>query len=149
MPIWSNIKYFKKNDFACKCSRHNKDNPALPEYAELNYFYLCRYFLDPLRKDCNSAVIVNSAFRCIPHNKEEGGSKYSHHTILDTLKPETDKRPDAIDIYCTGLGHKEFDLKIKEHTDIEYCGYHIYTRFVGEQLLYFIHIDFRGFKSRW
>jgi hypothetical protein len=142
MINWKNIKYFERKDFACKCYRHNELNPALPLYAELNYYYICRYFLDPLRKDCGSAIIINSGGRCIPHNKESNGGRLSHHLIDGK---EEGIRPTAIDIYCPKLTAEEFDLKIKKHTDINYCGYHIYKSSKG----YFIHIDFRGYKSRW
>lgn len=146
MVNWKNIKYFKKAEFACKCNRHNENNPALPYYAEVGYYYICRYFLDPLRKDCGSVIIVSSGGRCISHNKEEGGERLSHHLIDGN---ENGIRPSAIDIYCPNLTYQEFDLKIKKHTDINYCGYHIYTRTINDKLTYFIHIDFRGYRARW
>jgi len=142
MVNWNNIKYFKKSDFECKCHRHNEFNLALPEYAELNYYYICRYFLDPLRKDCGSAIIVNSGGRCILHNEESNGKISSYH-LIDGV--DDDVRPCAIDIYCPKLNKDIFDLKIRKHTNLEYCGYHIYENDRG----YFMHIDFRGYKSRW
>jgi len=143
-PDWSLITYFERNNFACKCNRHNEDNPALPLYAELNYFYICRYFLDPLRKDCNAPIIVNSGGRCIYHNADSDGTKLSRHLILkDTGVIKSS--PCAVDIYCTRLSWQEFDKKIRANTNINYCGYHIYINNKG----YFMHIDFRGYKSRW
>jgi hypothetical protein len=144
MINWNDIQYFKREDFACKCNRHNENNPALPLYAELNYFYICRYFLDPLRKDCRAPIIVTSGGRCIYHNADGGGKKASRHLILkDTGIIKSS--PCAVDIYCTKLGANEFDYFIKDNTNIEFCGYHIYKNDNG----YFIHIDFRGYKSRW
>jgi hypothetical protein len=147
---WDSIKYFKKEDFQCKCHRHNNNNPALPKYAEWNYFYLCRYFLDPLRKDTGYPIIVSSAYRCYLHNRDIGGSSKSQHTIILPLEnAEKDIRPCAVDIYSTVLNYKQFDNKIKANTNINYCGYHIYTRKQGGRVLYFVHIDFRGIMARW
>ena len=143
MVNWKNIKYFKKKDFACKCNRHNEFNPALPEYAEISYYYICRYFLDPLRKDCGRPIIVNSGGRCILHNNSIGGQSLSYHLISFN---EDDTRPCAIDIYCPGLSKDAFDLKIRKNTNLEYCGYHVYVNAKGQ---YFMHIDWRGYKSRW
>ena len=146
-PNWNNIKYFKKSDFPCKCNRHNESNPALPEYAELNYYYICRYFLDPLRKDCKSAIILTSGSRCIPHNKEEGGASNSQH-IIDSN--ERGIKPDAVDMYCPKLSYQEFDKKIQNNVNVEYCGYKIYLRQNNDgSIFYLVHIDFRGIKARW
>ena len=147
---WSLIRHFQKHEFKCKCGKHNEKNTALPLYAEQNYFYMCRYFLDPLRKDCASKININSAYRCPVHNREEGGSALSYHTIIKPLENlEDDTRPSGLDIWCSGLGWERFDEKIQKHTDIGYCGYNIYTKVINGKPTYFIHIDFRGNKARW
>jgi len=145
MVNWDLIKYFKREDFACRCSRHSETNPALPLYAELNYFYICRYFLDPLRKDCGAPIIVTSGGRCIYHNADSGGKRASRHLILK-VTGRLKSSPCAVDMYCPSLSYREFDKKIKNNTNLNYCGYHIYINNNG---LYFVHIDFRGWKARW
>ena len=148
---WSHIKHFKRYEFECRCHRHNESNPSLPEYAELNYYYMARYFLDPLRKDCGSPIIVSGPYRCPEHNREtKGSSTLSYHSVIKPLdRLEEDIRPCAIDIYATRLDHNRFETKIQANTNINFCGYRLYTRIEKGKLQYFVHVDFRGVKARW
>lgn len=65
---WSNIKYFKKEEFLCKdgCELNNID---------INLVKI----LDEIREHFNKPVIITSGCRCKKHNSVVGGTKNSKH----------------------------------------------------------------------
>lgn len=131
------FRYFKKSEFACKCCG------KLPEVAEEHYYYMVFYFLGQLRRDIGKPVIISSGYRCPKHNKAVGGKTSSYHTIPASA---TFRHPCAVDMYCPYLNVTDFCYRLKYAVDLNYCGYHIY---VNEKRLYFVHLDFRGYWSRW
>ena len=86
---WNNIKYFKKDEFTCKCGCGlNNINLKLVQ------------ILDEIRERLGCPVIVTSGTRCQRHNREVGGVADSRHV-----------RGKASDIVAT-VGSKDRVLKI-------------------------------------
>jgi len=131
------FKNFKRYEFECKCGC------CVLDYHEDNYLGMIFYFLQPLRDDIGKPIIVTSGIRCFTHNKNEGGAKYSYHTDYGDNKA---RRPSAVDFYVPGVSKGYIDFKIRQHTDVNFCGYKIY---VNEAGLWLCHIDWRGVKARW
>lgn len=78
---WNNIKYFKENEFTCKCGcRLNNMNLKVVKIA------------DKVREHFGSPAIVTSGTRCQKHNKEVGGVSNSRHL-----------QGKAIDMYVKGV----------------------------------------------
>jgi uncharacterized protein YcbK (DUF882 family) len=66
---WSKVKFFKENEFACKCGcGFNNINPQLV------------LALDMARRDAGVPFSVSSGCRCEKHNKRVGGVSDSAHT---------------------------------------------------------------------
>ena len=60
-------KYFKVEEFKCKCCGHIRVDMGLIEK------------LDKLREEVGMPIIVNSGYRCASHNRNVGGSPTSQH----------------------------------------------------------------------
>lgn len=121
---WENIKYFSKEEFACKCGgRYCNGYPAsidmdLPKIA------------DKIRERIKKPIPVNSGLRCKQHNANVGGVSNSQHlygTAADLGKP-------------AGVTPKEM-AAIAEELMPNTGGIGIYS--------WGIHIDTRETKSRW
>lgn len=70
---WDGIKYFKKDEFKCKCGgRYCNGYPAEMEEKLVR----CA---DEVREHFGSTVIVSSGLRCETHNARVGGVKNSRH----------------------------------------------------------------------
>ena len=134
---WSNISHFTRSEFSCRCGCE------LPLIAEEHYWYLCFYILDPLREDAGSSIVIHRGYSCPEHNANIGGRPKSYHTIPTGA---TFRHPCAVDMYAPQLSYTEFDWLVRKHTDLNYCGYHIY---INDEGLYFMHIDWRGRRARW
>lgn len=67
-----NAKYFKLDEFRCKCNKHCTGYPA-----ELNKDLVT--YLDSLRAFYGKSIKVISGMRCKTHNKANGGSTNSRH----------------------------------------------------------------------
>ena len=67
---WSLIDFFKKDDFTCHCGC-GLNNISFDLVRKLN---IARFL-------CGFPFIVNSACRCILHNKSIGGSVSSSHLL--------------------------------------------------------------------
>ena len=69
MKGWEKVKFFKENEFACKCGcGFNPINMQLV------------LALDMARKDAGVPFSVSSGCRCAAHNKRVGGVSDSAHT---------------------------------------------------------------------
>lgn len=78
---WNDIKYFKKEEFTCKCG------------CGLNNIQLkVVQVADEIREHFGKPAIVNSGTRCAKHNKEIGGVENSRHLVGK-----------AIDLYVQGI----------------------------------------------
>ena len=68
-------KNFNINEFKCKCGKCDVD--------ELVYSNIVKVAnnLQILRDYLNTPIRINSAYRCVLHNRRIGGSKYSQHIL--------------------------------------------------------------------
>lgn len=70
---WSEIKYFTRAEFACKCGgRFCQGYPAEPVEQLVR-------LLDGIREHYGVPVIVSSGLRCKQHNSNSGGVSNSRH----------------------------------------------------------------------
>lgn len=67
---WNDIKYFKKEEFTCKCGCGSNN-------IQLKVVKVA----DEIREHFGKPAIVNSATRCVKHNKEVGGVVNSRHLV--------------------------------------------------------------------
>ena len=71
--FWTTIKYFKREEFRCKCGGKYCDGfPAEPDRGLVRE-------LDTLRARIGHPLIVNSGIRCKKHNAAVGGAAASQH----------------------------------------------------------------------
>lgn len=68
---WSDIKYFTRKEFACKCGKCG-GFPVEPDMTLLKV-------ADRVRSNFGSQAIVSSGIRCATHNKNVGGVANSRH----------------------------------------------------------------------
>ena len=131
------FKNFKRSEFVCKCCGQ------LPEIAEIHYHGLVMFFLQPLRTHVNEKVFIHSGYRCPKHNAESPNTaRNSYHTLPER---RTTYHPCAVDFW-TDVIIPVIGAYIVEHTSLGFCGYHEYINSDG---LWFIHLDWRGYKARW
>lgn len=71
VDFWDEIKYFKRNEFRCKCGRCG-GFPVEPNEELV-------LILEKIRKYFGKPVIVNSGIRCATHNANVGGATSSQH----------------------------------------------------------------------
>jgi len=67
------MKFFKLNEFMCRCGRCR-----MPPEAVQNIETLVDNVLDPARERLGP-IVVNSGYRCPKHNREVGGVANSQH----------------------------------------------------------------------
>lgn len=113
-------KYFRREEFACKCGRHCNGFPVEPDEELLKV-------LDEIRETVGP-VYVNSGIRCKLHNANEGGASNSRHLYGD-----------AADIRCAGKTPRQlYDIACKL---LPKGGVGLYS--------WGIHVDTRGYQARW
>jgi len=134
--IW-NFNNFERSEFVCKhCGQ-------LPEIAENHYYGMVMYFLQPFRTHIGKPVFIHSGYRCKIHNDNSPNTAVnSYHTLG---KKPTIYHPCAVDFY-TDIEPEDAVFYVEYHTAVDFCGYHLYF---NKDDLWFIHIDWRGFKARW
>lgn len=69
---WSNIKYFSRREFACKCGRYCNGFPVEPNMLLIEQ-------ADIVREHFGTPVFVSSGVRCKQHNANVGGVSGSRH----------------------------------------------------------------------
>ena len=69
---WSNVKYFSRREFACKCGRYCNGFPVEPNMSLIEQ-------ADIVREHFGSPVFVSSGVRCRQHNANVGGVSGSRH----------------------------------------------------------------------
>ena len=63
-----NIKYFKRNEFTCKCGcGFNHIDISLVK------------MLDKIREHYGKPIVITSGVRCVTHNRKVGGTSQSYH----------------------------------------------------------------------
>lgn len=71
--FWSDIKYFTREEFRCKCGgKYCSGFPAEPQEGMVRA-------LDTVRAHFGKAIIPNSGVRCPTHNANVGGASNSRH----------------------------------------------------------------------
>ena len=70
--FWDEIKYFKKDEFKCKCGKYCDGFPAEPKEKLIRV-------ADRVRAHFGAAAIVSSGVRCQTHNANVGGVSNSRH----------------------------------------------------------------------
>lgn len=115
-------KYFRREEFACKCGRHCNGYPVEPSEKLLKV-------LDEIRERTGLPVYINSGIRCKLHNANEGGASDSRHLYGD-----------AADIRCPGMTPRQL-YNIACEVVGNSGGVGIYS--------WGIHVDTRGYNARW
>ena len=76
MPVkksfWDDTKYFKRDEFKCKCGKYCNGFPAEPEEKLVR-------LADLVREHFGAPAIVSSGVRCETHNANVGGAIASRH----------------------------------------------------------------------
>lgn len=115
-------KDFSRKEFRCRCGR--KDCDAAPIDMKLVTA------LQALRDLIGVPIIINSAVRCVRHNRRVGGVRNSRH--LEGI---------AADIYCPELSPKELAKFAAMIPEFDKGGIGLYD--------WGIHVDVRGRRARW
>ena len=105
----ANIKQFKKGfrtpitrnfastEWDCNCKRES----CTVTLIDVDHVAAVQSIRDSLGK----SVKINSGFRCVEHNKAEGGATNSRHLVSDATDIVIDgMTPDEVAEYCDGLG---------------------------------------------
>lgn len=69
---WDQIRYFKKDEFKCKCGKHCNGFPAEPDRTLVQV-------ADRVRAHFGATATVSSGVRCKTHNANVGGIADSRH----------------------------------------------------------------------
>lgn len=118
--FWSTVKYFRREEFACKCGKCG-GFPVEPSEKLVRV-------LDKFREEVGLAVYINSGIRCKAHNAAVGGANDSRHLYGD-----------AADIRCPGKMPSElYNIAVRLLPD---GGVGIYD--------WGVHVDTRGYRARW
>jgi uncharacterized protein YcbK (DUF882 family) len=125
-------KHFTVEEFDCK------DGTKVPRRDYNGLEYLCRVYLEPLRKKYGS-VTIHSGFRTISHNRRVGGASSSYHVY--TIHDGNDQ---AADISCARGNPRSWHRTLNTIRARKRQG-------KGGLGLYrtFVHVDIRDFKADW
>ena len=121
--LWDGIKYFKKQEFACKCGKYCNGYPA---EIDMNMVKIA----DQIREKIGKPITINSGLRCKTHNSNVGGVSNSQHLLGK-----------AADLGCPSGCTPDQMASIAESIIGNTGGIGIYS--------WGIHIDTRSEKSRW
>ena len=121
--VWDEIKYFKKQEFACKCGKYCNGYPA---EIDMNMVKIA----DQIREKIGKPITINSGLRCKTHNSNVGGVSNSQHLLGK-----------ASDLGCPSGCTPAQMASIAEEIMGDTGGIGTYS--------WGIHIDTRSAKSRW
>jgi len=112
LSLWKEIKYFKKQEFACPCCGECK--------MEMGFVS----WLDEIRSIYGKPIVITSGYRCEKHNFEVGGVPDSAHLkglAADIRVHSDEERYELVKImlrhgaFRIGVGrtfiHVDFDVK--------------------------------------
>ena len=101
---WDSIKYFKREEFACKCGgKYCNGYPAEPKEALVRV-------ADDIRKNLGGVATVTSGVRCSKHNANVGGVSNSRHL-----------KGSAMDFGIAGKTADQILAEVKKHPKITYA----------------------------
>ena len=109
--VWSDVRYFTPQEFACKCGRFCDGHPVKVDRRLLQA-------ADRVREKLGAACIVSSGLRCKQHNAAVGGVANSRHL--------TGK---AMDFCAAGKTADEVLAVVRQQKDVRYA-YAIDSRYV-------------------
>ena len=121
--FWDGIKYFKKQEFACKCGKYCDGYPAEIDMDMVK-------IADQIRTKIGKPITINSGLRCKTHNSNVGGVSNSQHLLGK-----------AADLGCPSGCTPSQMASIAEEIMGDTGGIGTYS--------WGIHIDTRPAKSRW
>lgn len=121
--FWDEIKYFKKQEFSCKCGKYCNGYPV---DIDMNMVKIA----DEIRSRIGKPIHINSGLRCKTHNANVGGVSNSQHLFGN-----------AADLGCPSGFTPTQMASIAEDVMGDTGGIGIYS--------WGIHIDTRSAKSRW
>ena len=121
--LWDEIKYFKKQEFACKCGKYCNGYPV---EIDMNMVKIA----DKIREKIGKPITINSGLRCKTHNSNVGGVSNSQHLLGN-----------AADLGCPSGCTPTQMAAIAEGIMGDTGGIGTYS--------WGIHIDTRSTKSRW
>ena len=121
--FWDEIRYFKKQEFACKCGKYCDGYPA---EIDMNMVKIA----DQIREKIGKPITINSGLRCKTHNSNVGGVSNSQHLLGK-----------AADLGCPSGCTPAQMASIAEEVMGDTGGIGTYS--------WGIHIDTRSTKSRW
>lgn len=117
VDFWETIKYFKKDEFKCKCGgKHCNGFPV-----EINHTVV--KLAERARKHFGKPCTISSGVRCVTHNKNVGGVTNSRHTLgkavdfsIKGVKASkifewTMKQPEVRYSYCIDTFYVHMDVK--------------------------------------
>lgn len=117
---------FSKSEFDCKCGCV-MPNDVLENIKEL------AYHLQRLRDKLDKPIKINSAYRCVNHNRKIGGAKRSQH-VLGNAADIVVKDMKPIEVF-------NFVDKLQRLNMFKLGGLKAYNTFT--------HLDIRGVIARW
>lgn len=101
---WSDIKHFKKEEFACKCGgKYCKGYPVEPQLKLIRV-------ADTIREKAGREAVVTSGIRCQKHNANVGGVSNSRHLSGK-----------AMDFRIEGWTSTKLLAEVKKHSEIRYA----------------------------
>jgi hypothetical protein len=110
--FWDGIKYFKKDEFKCKCGgKYCNGFPAEPKEKLIKV-------ADRVRAHFGNKMIVSSGVRCEKHNANVGGVSGSRH-----------KQGKAMDFSVSGMSASMVLAYVQKQPEIRYA-YAIDSQFV-------------------
>lgn len=110
--FWDGIKYFKRDEFKCKCGgKYCNGFPVDPEEKLIKV-------ADRVRAHFGNRIIVSSGVRCEKHNANVGGVSGSRH-----------KLGKAMDFCVSGMSASSVLAYVQKQPDIRYA-YAIDSTFV-------------------
>lgn len=120
VDFWDTVKYFRREEFACKCGKCG-GFPVEPAEGLVR-------ILDEYREEVGFPVYINSGVRCKTHNAAVGGEDNSRHLYGD-----------AVDARCPGkTANEQYNIACRL----------LPNGGVGKYS-WGIHMDTRGYCARW
>jgi len=88
--FWNSVKYFRREEFRCKCGGKYCDGfPVEPSQKLVR-------LADRVREHFGAAAVVSSGIRCEIHNAREGGVSNSRHKLGTAMDFRIDGMPASL-----------------------------------------------------
>lgn len=101
--FWADIKYFKREEFRCKCcGKYCNGYPAEPDERMVR-------IADQLRKNLGVPITIVSGLRCKTWNAIQGGVSNSQHMYGE-----------AVDIYARGVSQSRVEAELDKIGGVRY-----------------------------